>query len=268
MPQLQLPQFGGTFDLAKAYSDAERIKAVQAETQDRSRRTDLLAQEVQQQQLTAEQEQEAITTYSEMKAFANDEAYKTRLYESVKAKNPELASRATPQQIYDMRLQGLEIALKVTPEKDSVDKMYEYVDPKTGQPAYGGPEDVRGQRPYDKPAAPQQYAPDKPQLVEITLPDGRIQKQWVLPGQTEGKPVGQPYTRATTPVRDPFTGEWSYPPPPPAAGAAPKPADAAPQASGQPAPPKVGEVRKGYRYIGGDPASQSSWKKTGATGSY
>jgi hypothetical protein len=26
-------------------------------------------------------------------------------------------------------------------------------------------------------------------------------------------------------------------------------------------PPKVGEVRQGYRYMGGDPASQSSWQK-------
>lgn len=28
-----------------------------------------------------------------------------------------------------------------------------------------------------------------------------------------------------------------------------------------PPPPKVGEIRKGYRYTGGDPASQSSWQK-------
>ena len=28
-----------------------------------------------------------------------------------------------------------------------------------------------------------------------------------------------------------------------------------------PPPPKVGEVRQGYRYMGGDPASQSSWQK-------
>lgn len=29
----------------------------------------------------------------------------------------------------------------------------------------------------------------------------------------------------------------------------------------KPPPPKVGEVREGYRYTGGDPASQSSWQK-------
>lgn len=28
-----------------------------------------------------------------------------------------------------------------------------------------------------------------------------------------------------------------------------------------PPPPKVGEVRKGYRYLGGDPASKNSWQK-------
>lgn len=28
-----------------------------------------------------------------------------------------------------------------------------------------------------------------------------------------------------------------------------------------PPPPQVGEVRKGYRYLGGDPASQNSWQK-------
>lgn len=29
----------------------------------------------------------------------------------------------------------------------------------------------------------------------------------------------------------------------------------------KPPPPKIGEIRKGYRYIGGEPASPSSWKK-------
>jgi hypothetical protein len=32
----------------------------------------------------------------------------------------------------------------------------------------------------------------KPQLVEVPLPDGTVQKQWVAPGQSSGAPVGAP----------------------------------------------------------------------------
>lgn len=35
-------------------------------------------------------------------------------------------------------------------------------------------------------------APDKPQLIDVTLPDGTTQKQWVRPGQSTGTPIGAP----------------------------------------------------------------------------
>lgn len=38
-------------------------------------------------------------------------------------------------------------------------------------------------------AAPE---PPKPQLVDVALPDGSVQKQWVAPGQPAGTPVGAP----------------------------------------------------------------------------
>jgi hypothetical protein len=36
--------------------------------------------------------------------------------------------------------------------------------------------------------------PPKPQLVEVPLPDGTTQKQWIRPGESAGAPVGAPTT--------------------------------------------------------------------------
>jgi hypothetical protein len=46
-------------------------------------------------------------------------------------------------------------------------------------------------------AKPDMGADMKPQLVEVRLPDGQIQKQWVVPGQVSGVPVGDPYNATT-----------------------------------------------------------------------
>ena len=45
---------------------------------------------------------------------------------------------------------------------------------------------------YREPQTQAAPAESKPQLVEITLPDGSTQKQWVRPGESQGQPVGAP----------------------------------------------------------------------------
>jgi hypothetical protein len=45
---------------------------------------------------------------------------------------------------------------------------------------------------YREPQTQASPAESKPQLVEITLPDGSTQKQWVRPGESQGQPVGAP----------------------------------------------------------------------------
>lgn len=110
--------FGETFNLADAYSAAERINAVRAETADRARLTNLREREMALAEQESKQMAEAVNTYSEMVAFRNDEAYKTRLADQVKAADKEgRFASATPQQIYDMRMAGLQAHLGIQPEK-------------------------------------------------------------------------------------------------------------------------------------------------------
>jgi hypothetical protein len=46
---------------------------------------------------------------------------------------------------------------------------------------------------YRAPAKPQSASDaPKPQLVDVPMPDGTVQKQWLAPGQSSGQPVGAP----------------------------------------------------------------------------
>lgn len=46
-------------------------------------------------------------------------------------------------------------------------------------------------------------ASEKPVLTDVRLPDGRVQKQWLRPGQSNGTPVGEPTSPDTGPsMRD------------------------------------------------------------------
>lgn len=54
---------------------------------------------------------------------------------------------------------------------------------------------------------PQQAAQqEKPVLTDVRLPDGRIQKQWIRPGQATGTPVGEPTNQDTGPTMRDVTG--------------------------------------------------------------
>jgi hypothetical protein len=71
------------------------------------------------------------------------------------------------------------------------------VDPVTKQPVLRSRSAAAGMQPYIKP--PEKDSSVRPQLVEVLTPDGKTQKQWVYPGQSQGTPVGAPVDPTAAP---------------------------------------------------------------------
>lgn len=64
-----------------------------------------------------------------------------------------------------------------------------------GKPVFAPRSQAAGKQPYYKPDAA--TAAEKPQLVDVQMPDGSTQKQWVAPGRTSGPAVGAPKPTVT-----------------------------------------------------------------------
>jgi hypothetical protein len=77
-------------------------------------------------------------------------------------------------------------------EKQPSGAMYKTVGP-NGQPYYAAADGQPRFPAYQEPEQPRAARePPRPQLVDVLLPDGTVQKQWVVAGESTGTPIGAP----------------------------------------------------------------------------
>jgi hypothetical protein len=166
--------FGGQFQAGvdNAQQNQRRNALIDIERSQEARREGMYQNELQQQASRSQQAQVQRMQYA-------------KLFESV-GLDPGLADTEGADEL------AAEI-LKQRVAQPKPPELAELMGP-DGRPVYGPK--VEGARPYVK---PESSAGDyKPQLVETTLPDGSIQKQWLYPGQSEGVKVGAPaFSRQT-----------------------------------------------------------------------
>jgi len=180
------------------------------ELRQRSEARNALMQQNQQEQATQVSQQQLMEKWSEIRQYVDEPPeIKAQYFQDQAQQYPGFAqtrigkiAQQDPVQAFDMAYRGLAAKMGVKIDEPQAPKrdIRNVGGSLLEIPAEGDPRVL-----YREPQQPREpREPPRPQLVNVTLPDGTVQQKWLRPGETQGAPVGAP-TKPATPAGDKLT---------------------------------------------------------------